>query len=58
MDARRPRLRGRHRVAASLYAAMAFVSLTFGAIYLLRDSFMPYHAAALGKEWAELDPAT
>ena len=29
-----------------------------GAIYLFRDSFMPYHGVALGKDWAELDLAT
>ncbi len=49
---------GRHHVAASLYAVMAVVSLVLGAIYLFRDSFMPYHAAALGKGWGELDAAT
>ena len=53
-----PRLRGRHRVAAFLYATTAIVSVVLGAIYLFRDSFMPYHAAALGKGWGELDPAT
>ena len=37
---------------------MAFVSLVLGAIYLFRDSFMPYHAAALSKDWGELDLAT
>ena len=58
MASPRPRLRGRHLVAAALYAGTAFVSLVLGAIYLLRDSFMPYHAAALGKSWTELDPAT
>jgi len=58
MVSQRPRLRGRHRVAALLYAATAFVSVVLGVIYLLRDSFMPYHAAALGKAWGELDPAT
>ena len=58
MVSQRPRLRGRHRVAAFLYAAVAFVSLVLGAIYLFRDSFMPYHAAALGKRWGELDGAT
>ncbi len=58
MVSQRPCLRGRHRVAALLYAAMAFVSLVLGGIYLFRDSFMPYHAAALGKDWGELDPAT
>ncbi len=58
MVSQRPRLQGRHRVAAFLYAAVAFVSLVLGAIYLFRDSFMPYHAAALGKDWDELGPAT
>jgi hypothetical protein len=55
---RQPRLQGRHRVAALLYTATALVSLVLGAIYLFRDSFMPYHAAALGKGWGEIDPAT
>jgi ABC-type Fe3+ transport system permease subunit len=54
----RPHLQGRHCVAAFLYAGMAVVSLVLGAIYLFRDSFMPYHAAALGKDWGELGPAT
>ena len=54
----RPHLQGRHCVAAFLYAGMAVVSLALGAIYLFRDSFMPYHAAALGKDWGELDSAT
>ena len=58
MVSERARLRGRHRVAAFLYAAMGFVSLVLGAIYLFRDSFMPYHADALGKDWGELGPAT
>ena len=49
---------GRHRIAAFLYVTTAFASLVLGAIYLLRDSFMPYHAVALGKTWGELDPAT
>ncbi len=58
MVSQQPHLRGRHRVAALLYAVMGFVSLVLGAIYLFRDSFMPYHAAALGKSWGELAPAT
>ena len=58
MDSQRPRLRSRHGVAAFLYSATALVSLVLGGIYLFRDSFMPYHAAALGKDWGELDPAT
>ena len=58
MVSQRPRLQGRHRIAAFLYAAMALVSLVLGAIYLFRESFMPYHAVALGKSWGELDSAT
>lgn len=53
-----PPLRGGHRIAALLYAVTALVSLVLGGIYLLRSSFMPYHAAALGKGWGELDLAT
>jgi hypothetical protein len=37
---------------------MGVVSLVLGAIYLFRDSFMPYHAVALSKSWGELDSAT
>ena len=58
MISQQPRPGGRHRVAAFLYATMGVVSLVLGAIYLFRDSFMPYHAAALGKDWGELGPAT
>jgi len=29
----------------------------FGMIYLFRSQFMPYHAIAVGKTWAEVDPA-
>ena len=50
--------RSRRRVAASLYTGTAVVSLVMGATYGLRDSFMPYHAAALGQSWGELDPAS
>lgn len=49
---------GRARAAALLYAVTAFVSMVLGAIYLLRDSFMPYHAVALGRSWDEIDPRT
>lgn len=49
---------GRARAAALLYAVTAFVSMVLGAIYLLRDSFMPYHAVALGRSWGEIDPQT
>ena len=48
----------RHRVAAWIYTGIALPSLALGAIYLFRPTFMPYHAVALGKDWAELDAAT
>jgi hypothetical protein len=53
-----PRARRRHDLAAALYAGTALVSLALGATYMFRDSFMPYHAVALGQSWVELDAAT
>jgi hypothetical protein len=38
------------------YGLVALSSLAFGAVYLVRSSFMPYHAAAAGRPWHELDP--
>lgn len=48
----------RCKVAAWIYAAMTIPSFLLGAIYLFRPTFMPYHAVALGKPWAEVDAAT
>ena len=48
----------RRRVAAWIYTSIAIPSLVLGAIYLFAPTFMPYHAVALGKDWAELDAAT
>lgn len=48
----------RCRAAAWIYTGIAIPSLILGAIYLFRPTFMPYHAGALGKEWADLDAAT
>jgi ABC-type Fe3+ transport system permease subunit len=56
--ASRPARSLRCRVAAWIYAGMAIPSFVLGAIYLFRPTFMPYHAVALSKEWAELDAAT
>ena len=58
MNASRPARSLRRRVAAWIYTGIAIPSLVLGAIYLFRPTFMPYHAVALGKEWAELDAAT
>ena len=58
VNASRPARSLRHKVAAWIYVSIALPSLALGAIYLFRPTFMPYHALALGKEWAELDAAT
>jgi hypothetical protein len=41
----------------SNYSA-AIVFLTFGIIYLLRTSFMPYHSEALSMTWNEVESST
>jgi hypothetical protein len=48
----------RKRAAGLSYGITALVSLILGAIYLLKDSFMPYHAAALSRSWSEVEVAT
>ena len=45
-------------IALILYAVSLFSGLVYGAAYLARDRFMPYHEAALGRTWEELDLAT
>ena len=47
----------RRKVAAALYVINSLVSVGLGATYLFRGSFMPYHADALGRSWAEVEPA-
>lgn len=37
------------------YSVTAMLSILFGSIYLTRSKFMPYHAVALGKQWADLE---
>lgn len=48
----------RKRAAGLSYGITALVSLILGAIYLLKDSFMPYHAAALSRSWSEVEVVT
>ncbi len=43
------------RIADVLYGITALVSLALGSIYILRSSFLPYHADALQQQWADLD---
>lgn len=44
------------KLAVTLYVMDGIVSVGLGAVYLFRGSFMPYHAAALGRSWEELEP--
>jgi hypothetical protein len=45
-----------HRFALACYAAVAVLLGGFGATYLHRTEFMPYHADAVGKRWSDLPP--
>jgi hypothetical protein len=36
----------------------ASILLGFGMIYLLKDSFMPYHSEAISLKWEEVEPGT
>ena len=36
----------------------ATILLSFGFIYLFRNSFMPYHSEAISKEWNQVDHAS
>lgn len=47
----------RRKIAARTYGAVAIGSFVFGLIYLFRNSFMPYHSVAVGKDWDAVDPA-
>jgi hypothetical protein len=41
----------------TLYGVNALISIGLGSLYLFRESFMPYHEAALGRGWQEIEPA-
>ena len=40
--------------AALAYWGVVIASVALGALYLLSPTFMPYHAAAIGREWGSL----
>lgn len=42
-------------ISFALYAAVAFLSLVFGVIYLSKKEFMPYHSKAVGQKWEDVD---
>jgi len=48
----------RKRAAGLAYGITAVVSLVLGGVYVLKQSFMPYHADALSSSWGELEAAT
>jgi len=39
------------------YQIVAALGLVFAFMYLFRGEFMPYHSVAVGRSWAEVDPA-
>lgn len=46
---------GRRIASAIFYGVTALISVALGCLYLVRAEFMPYHATALGTDWADLD---
>ena len=44
-------------VAFCCHLLAALSLLIFALVYLFRSEFMPYHAVAVGQNWAEVDPA-
>ena len=42
------------RFVLLLYSVVGIVSIAMGALYLLAPRFMPYHAVAIGRDWAAL----
>lgn len=47
----------RKRAAGTAYGFTALVSLVLGSVYMFKTSFMPYHAEAVSKSWAEVGTA-
>ncbi len=47
----------RMKVAFGCHSLAILITAASGVIYLFRTQFMPYHAVALGKSWADIDQA-
>jgi len=45
-----------HTIALACNLLATFLVAAFGLMYALRQEFMPYHAAALGLRWEQLEP--
>lgn len=50
-------MNGRMKTAFLLYLSAIVLFGLSGAVYLFRMEFMPYHAVAVGKAWADVDQA-
>lgn len=46
------------RIALTGYTLCGVASIVLGTAYLLRTEFMPYHAQAVGADWASLPDGT
>ena len=42
-------------ISLSCFIIVMLIGLLFAGMYLFRKEFMPYHSAAVGKSWSELD---
>jgi hypothetical protein len=42
--------------ALAAVLVVALIGIVFGVRYMRREAFLPYHAAVVGKPWAQLDP--
>ena len=49
-------MRFRLKIAFVFHLLASLLIIFFGLMYILRSQFMPYHAIAVGKNWAEVDP--
>ena len=43
------------QISFGLYSLVAAIALVFAMMYLIRPKFMPYHSAAVGLAWTEVD---
>ena len=53
----KPVMNKRMKIAFSCHLLAILGLAIIGLIYLFRTEFMPYHAVAVGRNWAEVDPA-
>lgn len=45
------------KVAFICHSLATLILVAFGVLYLFRGEFMSYHAVAVGRSWAEVEPA-